>query len=93
MGFGGNQSSKTIGTWTIGNSSISINNVWFVDGLRHNLFNISQFCDSGYDVMFDINYCTAINKNEKSIVFKGKRKKNIYKINFSYLTVQRYAWN
>jgi len=38
---------------TIVNSSISINNVWFVDGLRHNLLNISRFCDSGYDVMFD----------------------------------------
>jgi len=39
------------------------------------MFNISQFCDRGYDVMFDINNCTVINKNEKFIVFKGKRKK------------------
>jgi len=35
--FGGNHSSKIIGTGTIGNSSISINNVWLVDGLEHNL--------------------------------------------------------
>jgi len=53
VGFGGNQCGKIIGTRTIGNSSISINNAWLVDGLRHNLFSISQFCDSGYDVMFD----------------------------------------
>jgi len=33
---------KIIGTRTIGNSSISINNVWLVDGLEHNLLSISQ---------------------------------------------------
>jgi len=41
----------------IGNSSISINNVEFVDGLKHNLLSISQFCDSGYEVVFDKNTC------------------------------------
>jgi hypothetical protein len=30
MGFGENQTRKIIGMGTIGNSSISINNVWFV---------------------------------------------------------------
>jgi len=39
--FGGNQSGKIIGIGTIGNSSISINNVWLVDGLEHNLLSIS----------------------------------------------------
>ena len=56
--FGGNQTGKIIGTGTIGNSSVSINNVWLVDGLRHNLLSISQFCDNGYDVMFDKTNCT-----------------------------------
>ena len=74
VGFGGHQNSKIIGIGTIGNSSISINNVWFVDGLRHNLLSISQFCDSGYDVMFDKNNCIVINKKDKSIMFKEKGK-------------------
>ena len=68
--FGGNQSGKIIGTGTIGNSSISINNVWMVDGLEHNLLSISQFCDNGYDVMFENTNCTIINKDNKSIVLK-----------------------
>jgi len=63
--------------------------VWLVDGLRHNLLNISQFCYSGYDVMFDKTNCTIMNKNDKSIVFKGKRKNNVYKINFSELVDQK----
>jgi len=87
--FGGNQSGKIIGTGTIGNSSISINNVWLVDGLEHNLLSISQFCDNGYDVMFGKTNCTVINKDSKSIVFKGKRVENVYKINFFELVDQK----
>jgi len=57
VGFGGNQTGKIIGSGTIGSSSISINNVWLVDGLRHNLLSISQFCDNGYDVLFVKMFC------------------------------------
>lgn len=37
MGFEGNQKGKITSMDTIGNSFISINNVWLVDGLKHNL--------------------------------------------------------
>jgi len=84
--FRGNQSGKTIGTRTIGNSSISINNVWLVDGLEHNLLSISQFCDNGYDVKTN---CAVVNKDDNSIVFKGKRIENVYKINLSELVDQK----
>jgi len=87
--FGGNQSGKIIGTGTIGYSSISINNVWLVDGLEHNLLSISQFFDNGYDVMFEKTNCTVIKKDNKSIVFKGKRVENVYKINFYELVDQK----
>ena len=63
--------------------------MWLVDGLRHNLLNVSQFCGSGYDVMFDKSNCTVIDKNDKSIMFKGKRKNNVYNINFSELADQK----
>jgi len=72
VGFGGNQTGKIIGSGTIGNSSISINNVWLVDVLNHNLLSISQFCDNGYDVLFVKNNCTVITTHDQSIVFKGK---------------------
>jgi len=75
--FGGNQSGNVIGTGTIGNSSISINNVWLVDGLEDNLLSISQFCENGYDVMFEKTNDTVINKDDNSIVFKGKRIENV----------------
>jgi len=78
--FGGNQS---------GNASISINNVWLIDGLKHNLLSISKFCDNGYDVLFDKTSCTVVNKSDNSIIFKGKRMDNVYKINFSKLVDQK----
>jgi len=87
--IGGNQSGKIIGIRTITNSSISINNVWLVDGLEHNLLSISQFCDYGYDVMFGKTNCKVLNKDDNSIVFKGKRMENVYKINFSELVDQK----
>jgi len=80
--FGGNPCGKIIGTGTIGNASISINNVWLVDGLKHNLLSISPFCDNGYDVLFDKTNCTVVNKSDNSIIFKGKRMDNVYKVNF-----------
>ena len=89
VGFGENQTGKIIGSGTIGNSSISINNVWLVDGLNHNLLSISQFCDNGYDVLFVKNNCTVITTHDQSIVFKGKRRNNVYKVNFSELTDQK----
>jgi len=91
VGFGGNQRGKIVGTRTIGNSSIfiSINNVTYVDGLIHNLLSISQFCESGYKTIFNRDTCTMINESDKSILFTGQRKDNVYKINFSDLVDQK----
>jgi len=86
--FKGNQTGKIVGIGTIGNS-ISIINVWLVDGLKHNILSISQFCDNGYDVMFGKTNYTEINKDDNSILFKGKRIENVYKINFSELVDQK----
>jgi len=63
--------------------------VWLVDGLKHNLLSISQFCDNGYDVIFDKTNCTIVNRNDNSITFKGKRIDNVYKTNFFELVEKK----
>ncbi len=88
IGFGGNQKGKIKGTGNVGNSSLLIKNVWYVDGLKHNLFSISQFCDNGFVVTFNKDSCIVIKDSDQSIVFKGKRIGNIYKINLSDLAEQ-----
>ena len=83
MGFGGKQKGRITEIGTVGNSSLSINNVWLVEGLKHNLLNISQFCDSGFVVVFDQESCTVTRESDKSVVFRGLRKGNVYKANLS----------
>ena len=89
MKFGGNQKGKIIGSGTIGNGNLpSISNVLLVEGLAHNLFSISQLSDIGYDIIFNQNSCKAVSQKDGSILFSGKRKNNIYKIDLSDLKSQ-----
>ena len=87
--FGGNQKGKIIGSGTIGNGNLpSISNVLLVEGLAHNLLSISQLSDNGYDIIFNQNSCKAVSQKDGSILFSGKRKNNIYKIDLSDLKSQ-----
>jgi len=36
---------------------VIINDVLLVDGLKHNLLNISELCDRGYKVTFKLDLC------------------------------------
>ena len=87
--FGGNQKGKIT---TVGNVSIqpypSIDNVLFVEGLKHNLLSISQLCDSGYNVSFNKDECVVLCK-DGSPLFNAKRKGNLYKIRLGDLTDQK----
>ena len=41
-----------------GNGTCSlIESVLLVDGLKHNLLNISQLCDKGFKVIFEASHC------------------------------------
>ena len=52
--FGDNAKGKIIGQGNISNDTSSlIENVLFVDGLKHNLLSISQLCDKGFIVIFE----------------------------------------
>ena len=58
ISFGGMGKWKIIGICKIGIPSLaSIDNVLYVEGLKYNLLSISQFCDNGYIVSFDKDYC------------------------------------
>ena len=38
-------------------NSAKIQDVQYLEGLKHNLLNISQLCDSGFQVIFKPNTC------------------------------------
>ena len=54
--FGNNDQGKIKGKGTIGNPNYAkIENVQYVEGLKHNLLSISQLCDSEFEVVFKPN--------------------------------------
>ncbi|KEH17454.1 hypothetical protein MTR_0014s0300 [Medicago truncatula] len=59
--FGNNDKGKIRGKGTIDNpNSAKIENVQYVEGLKHNLLSISQLCDSGFEVVFKRNICENV---------------------------------
>ncbi|KAJ9564937.1 hypothetical protein OSB04_000903 [Centaurea solstitialis] len=75
--FGDEAKGITKGYGTLSNGIITFNKVAYVEGLMHNLLSISQLCDLGYKVIFDICACNVIN-NQGESVLSGSRKENVY---------------
>jgi len=56
--YGDNNKGNILGKGTIGNeNSFLIHDVLHVEGLKHNVLNISQLCDRGYQVTFRTSTC------------------------------------
>jgi len=65
--------------------SHSIENVYLMDGLQHNLLSASQLCDKDNQVVFSPKQCLVVNINIRDVVLRGKRHKNLYKVCISSL--------
>nr|GEU62982.1 retrovirus-related Pol polyprotein from transposon TNT 1-94 [Tanacetum cinerariifolium] len=63
------------GDYKIGN--VTISRVYFVEGLRHNLFSVGQFCDSDLEVAFRQHTCFICNL-EGVDLFTGSQGNNLY---------------
>ena len=64
------------GNLEIGN--VIIENISLVDGLKHNLLSISQFCDKGYNVSFRKKMCSISNRKDEKLALNGVRKGNMF---------------
>jgi len=86
VAFGNGKSRTIIGIGKIGESlSNSIEDVYLVDGLKHNLLSMSQLCDKGNLVVFTSNRCLVVNMDTGDILLRGKRHKNVYNVCISSL--------
>ncbi|GKB28685.1 retrovirus-related pol polyprotein from transposon TNT 1-94 [Tanacetum coccineum] len=65
------------GYYQIGN--VTISRVYYVEGLRHNLFSVGQFCDSDLKVAFRKHTCFVHNL-EGVDLFSGSRGTNMYSL-------------
>jgi len=73
MAFGNDKTGPIVGTGKIGESlSHSIDGVYLVNSLRHNLLSVSQLCDKDNLVVFSANRCLVVNMNTGDVVLRGK---------------------
>jgi len=77
--YGDNNHGRILGRGNVGTeNSTTIENVLYVEGLKHSLLSISQLCDNVYKVNFEANTCTISNETSGKVLFTSKRVNNIY---------------
>jgi len=82
--YGDNNKGRILGRGSIGDKSILlIHDFLYVEGLKHNLFSISQLWDKGYQVIFKTNFCEIYLPNSKEVMLIGKRINNVYLLDIS----------
>ncbi|GJW28328.1 retrovirus-related pol polyprotein from transposon TNT 1-94 [Tanacetum coccineum] len=77
--FGNNQVAKILGYGDYQQGNIIISRVYYVEGLRHNLFSVRQFCDEDLEVAFWKNTCFIRNLEGVDLLL-GSRDTNLYTI-------------
>jgi len=78
--FGNEKSGKISDVGKIGESlSHSMDNMYLVDGLQHNLLSVSQLCGRGNHIGFSSDQCFIANIKSDEVVLMGKRQNNVYK--------------
>jgi len=79
VSYGDNNQGKILGMGVVGNpSTTTIKDVMLVDGLKHNLLSISQFCDNGFTITFNTQCCIIQHNDDKNVMFKGLRVDTVY---------------
>ncbi|KAI3681214.1 hypothetical protein L6452_36000 [Arctium lappa] len=63
-------------------NNVTIKKVSYVEGLRHNLFSIGQFCDKDLEVNFKATTC-SVRTEEGEELLVGTRESDLYTINLS----------
>ncbi|GJW79719.1 hypothetical protein Tco_0143694 [Tanacetum coccineum] len=62
--------------------TLFISRVYYVEGLKHNLFSVGQFCDGGLEVAFRQHSCHIRNYDMVDLL-KGSRTTNLYSISLN----------
>nr|GEV09183.1 retrovirus-related Pol polyprotein from transposon TNT 1-94 [Tanacetum cinerariifolium] len=68
---------KIVGYGDYKTRNVTISRVYFVEGLRHNLFFVGQFCDSDLEVAFRQHTCFILNLDGVDLL-TGSRRNNLY---------------
>nr|GEX73412.1 retrovirus-related Pol polyprotein from transposon TNT 1-94 [Tanacetum cinerariifolium] len=64
--------------------NITINRVYYVEGLNHNLFSVGQFCDANLEVAFRKSTCFVRDLHGNNLL-TGNRGSDLSRLNFDYI--------
>jgi len=77
--YGDNNQGKILVKGAVGNpSTTAIKHIMLVDGLKHNLLSINQFCDNGFTITFNTQCCIIQHNDDRNVMFKGLRVDDVY---------------
>lgn len=62
------------------------NNVYYVEGLKHNLLIVGQMVDKGFHLQFKDGKCKIINRSTLKIAFGTHNNENIFHLNYGEKT-------
>nr|GEV60111.1 retrovirus-related Pol polyprotein from transposon TNT 1-94 [Tanacetum cinerariifolium] len=77
--FGNDQFAPIIGYGDLVQGDITINRVYYVEGLNHNLFSVGQFCDADLEVAFRKSTC-FVRDLQGNDLLTGNRGSDLYPI-------------
>ncbi|GJX89705.1 putative reverse transcriptase domain-containing protein [Tanacetum coccineum] len=83
--FGNDQFTPILGYGDLVQGNITINRVYYVEGLNHNLFSVGQFCDADLEVAFWKSMCFVRDPQENDLL-TGHHGSDLYIISLQETT-------
>nr|GEV23154.1 retrovirus-related Pol polyprotein from transposon TNT 1-94 [Tanacetum cinerariifolium] len=84
--FGNDQFAPILGYGDLVQRNVTINRVYYVEGLNHNLFSVGQFCDADLEVAFRKSTC-FVRDLQGNDLLTGNRGSNLYTISLQESTL------
>jgi len=79
VSFGNGKKGYILGVGRVGKSlEHSIENVYYVSGVKYSLLSVSQICDKGNEVKFLSEKCIVTNLVTREVILTSRRQKNTY---------------
>ncbi|GKE82873.1 retrovirus-related pol polyprotein from transposon TNT 1-94, partial [Tanacetum coccineum] len=83
--FGNDQFAPILGYGDLVQGNITINRVYYVKGLNHNLFSVGQFCDADLEGAFRKSTC-FVRDLQGNDLLTGNRRSDLYTISLQEMT-------
>nr|GEY88515.1 retrovirus-related Pol polyprotein from transposon TNT 1-94 [Tanacetum cinerariifolium] len=84
--FGNDQFAPILSYGDLVQGNVTINRVYYVEGLNHNLFSVGQFCDADFEVAFRKSTCFVRDLQGNDLLV-GNRGSDLYMISLEESTL------